>query len=301
MTPPILHSTPRPRDVLREQLRAVGLALRLPGMAAAALLGVATLLVAIRFAGAGGAADFHPELSMLPGMVGLVLPLGVWMGEERFGGGLLWTLPVDRRRHALARVGAGWVWLMAAVALFVLWLLVLALATGGSVAARETLRVLPAAVRAVPGALDPAALRTVRWGPEPLFWLVPFTAATATYLLASAVVLGLRRPLWWVAGILLVLFLVFTAGDVTHAEGVANAPGRLLEPLYFGPYGFDALLTARTESLHTQATLATGETIGVWRALPDPGQWAAATLLWSGAGLAALWAAVSRHRERRRG
>ena len=53
--------------------------------------------------------------------------------------------------------------------------------------------------------------------------------------------------------------------------------------------------------LHTQATLATGRTVTVWRALPDLGQWAAATLLWTGAGLAALWAAASRHRERRRG
>jgi hypothetical protein len=38
----------------------------------------------------------------------------------------------------------------------------------------------------------------------------------------------------------------------------------------------------------------------VWRALPDVGQWAAATLLWTGAGLVALWAAASRHREGRR-
>jgi hypothetical protein len=37
----------------------------------------------------------------------------------------------------------------------------------------------------------------------------------------------------------------------------------------------------------------------VWRALPDLGDWAAATLLWTGAGLIALLAAACRHRERR--
>jgi hypothetical protein len=37
----------------------------------------------------------------------------------------------------------------------------------------------------------------------------------------------------------------------------------------------------------------------VWRALPDLRHWAAATLLWTGAGLMALLAAASRHRERR--
>jgi hypothetical protein len=64
-------------------------------------------------------------------------------------------------------------------------------------------------------------------------------------------------------------------------------------------YGLDALLTARTGSLKTEATLSTGETVVVWRALPDVGQWAAATLLWTSAGLVALGAAASRHRERR--
>jgi hypothetical protein len=38
----------------------------------------------------------------------------------------------------------------------------------------------------------------------------------------------------------------------------------------------------------------------VWRTLPPLAQWAISTFLWLGAGLAALWAAASRHRERRR-
>ena len=301
MTPPTLHATPRPRDVLREQLRAVGLALRGPGLAAAALLGVVTLAAAIRLLGARTAIDFHPELSMLPGMVGALLPIGVWKGEERFGAGVLWSLPVDRRRHALVRVGAGWVWLMAAVAVLVLSLLALSLLSGGSVLAERTVRVLPALPVPAPPALDPAALRAVRWTPNALLWLVPFTAATASYLLASALALGTRHPLRWIVGTLLAPFLLFAFGDLTDAARLKTAIMRVLPRLFEGPYGIDTLFTARAESLHTEVRLTTGETVGVWRDLPDVAQWALTTLLWTGAGALALWAAASRHRERRRG
>jgi hypothetical protein len=298
-----LHPTPQARRVLAEQVRAVALALRWPFIVASALLGAATVLLTIGLLGADAPIDFRPELSMLPGMVGLLLPIAVWHGEARFGASLLWTLPVDRRWHALAKVGAGWVWLMALVALFVIWLLALTLLSGGTVLAEEMLRVLPAALAPVglppaAGSLDPAALQTVRWAPTPLLWLVPFTGATGAYVLASAVPLGVRQPVRWIAGTLLVLFFIFTAGDLTKAAWVARALAGI-EPLYFGRYGFDALLTARTESLKTIATLSTGETVSVWRGVPDLGHWAIATLLWTSAGLIALWAAASRHRERR--
>jgi len=57
--------------------------------------------------------------------------------------------------------------------------------------------------------------------------------------------------------------------------------------------------SARTVNLD-EPTLSTDDRVVVWRALPDVGQWAAATLLWTGAGLVTLWAAASRHREGRR-
>lgn len=304
MTHPALHPTPRPRDVLLEQARAVGLSLRWPAAAAAALVGVVTLLVVTDLPGSGEGMDFRPEHQMLPGVLGLLLPVALWRGEDRSGAGFLWTLPVDRRRHALTRVGVGWGWLMCAVALFVLWQLGVALLTGGSVLAGETLRLVPGSFPDR-GTLDPAALRSVRWTPEPLLWLVPFTAATGTYLLASALALGPRHPLRWMAGAALAVFLFAAASDAAgraaDAEWLVFAPSRLLASLLYGPYGLDALLTARTESLKTLAALPGGETVVVWRGLPDPGRWAAAALLWTGAGLAAVWAAASRHRERRRG
>jgi len=87
--------------------------------------------------------------------------------------------------------------------------------------------------------------------------------------------------------------------EAANAERVADVAELVAKPLLYGPYGLDALFTARTESLHTEALLSTGERVAVWRGLPDLRQWAAATLLWTGLGLAALWAAASRHRERR--
>lgn len=301
---PTLHATPHPRAVLLEQLRAVGLTLRVPALAAAAFFALATLFSISGFIRGGDALDFHPELSMIPAMVGLALPMGVWMGETRFGAGFFQSLPVERRRHTLARVGAGWAWLMAAVALFVLWQLAFVLLSGGNVLAEETVRILPSLTDPARGALAPAALRTVRAAPEPLLWLVPFTAATGTYLLASAAALGLRHPLRWIVGTGLGLFLAFAVisevGLATKADSLAFFPSRMLETLLYGPWGLDTLFTARTESLHTQVRLSTGQTVAVWRALPDVRQWAAATLLWTSAALLALWAAASRHRERRR-
>ena len=128
---------------------------------------------------------------------------------------------------------------------------------------------------------------------------MPFTAATGTYVLASALALGTRNPLRWVVGAVLALFLIGALGDAAGVQALGRAPNGLLQWVLDAPYGFDALLTARTESLRTETVLATGRVATVWRGVPDLGHWAVATLLWTGAGLAALWAAVSRYRERR--
>ena len=296
-----LHATPTPGAVLREQLRTVGLTLRAPAAVAAVLALAMALLIGLGVVESGTRLDFHPEMSMLPAMAGLVLPLAVWWGEQRFGPGFFWTLPVDREAHALTRVCAGWVWLMAAVLAFLLWGLLLALLTGGHVLGEETVRVLPLSPFDAAAGIDPAAVRTVTRVPQPLFWLVPFTAATGTYLLASALALGARRPLRWVAGCILAFFLVLGAVEGTRAVTLRRGLTRGLEAVFSGPYGADALLSGRTESLHTEVTLATGQTVDVWRALPNAGDWALGTLLWTAGGAAALWLAARRHGERRRG
>ncbi|MPY88584.1 MAG: hypothetical protein GEU99_11730 [Luteitalea sp.] len=256
MTSTTFHLTPRTRDVLVAQIRAAGLPPRGPFLAATAVVVLAMLLITIQSLNTGEVIAFHPEHQMWSGIVGLLLPIWVWRGEERFGASFLWTLPVDRWRHALAKVFAGWVWLMGGVALFVLWSLALTLLSGGNILAEETL---------------------------PLLWLAPFTSPTATYLLASAFGLATRHPLRWIVGSVIGFFIVSRVGEVVNAMWLRSVLA-LLESLVEGPYGLDALLTARTTS----------------QALPDVGQWATATLLWTGTGLVTLWAAASRHRESRR-
>jgi len=238
-----LHPTPRRRDVVIEQVRAVGLALRPVALVAAVVVGIVTLLVASE-GGRGAEMQFGSDSWLGTSVVSFLFPFAVWRREKRFGPAFLWTLPVDRRRLALAKVFAGWVWLMTALAVIVGWLLVLTLLS------------------------DATAVRSVLWS-----WLVRFPGATAMYLLGSALVLGLRHPLRWLLG---------TAG-VLYLQGTFNEA--------LGPY---TLLNS--SGFFSAAEDATA----VWRNLPDLARWATTTFLWFGAGLAALWAAVSRHGERRR-
>lgn len=301
MTDSLLHPVPPPRAVMREQLRAVGLALRLPALLAGALLAATTLVAVSEILRAGAPVGFHPERWFIPGLAGALLPIAVWNGERRYGDGFLWLLPVDRRAHALAKVGAGWVWLMAAVAVFVLWLLGLTLLSGGSPLRVETLGMISPGAMAPGGAVDPAAVRPTPWRPEPLLWLAPFTAATAAYLLSSALTLGPRHPLRWVAGSVLGFFLLAAVAEASNSRLLLDLPNQLMGPLVSGRWGLGTLLVAGTEGLKVETLSTTGQRMVVWLGLPDPGPWAAATLLWTAAGLLALWAAASRHRERRRG
>jgi hypothetical protein len=169
----------------------------------------------------------------------------VWRGERPFGAAFLWTLPVDRRRIALARVFAGLVWLTIALAVFVSWLIALALF------AHVPLRGVIARV--------------------------PFVATIAAYLFGSALVLGLRHPLRWLFGSAAVFLLV---GGVSEVFGS-------------GPSAFDRFLS----SIGFVSTVNSGA--NAWLALPDPVRCAIATFLALGGGLAALWLALSRHKENR--
>lgn len=59
------------------------------------------------------------------------------------------------------------------------------------------------------------------------------------------------------------------------------------------------VLSGGVENLQVRHQLPSGDRIVAWRELPTLGRWAAATLLWTGLGLAAVFAAASRHREGR--
>ena len=304
LTPGTAPQLPGWRSVLIEQIRVTGYALRTPVMIMLAIAVFATLMIALRIVSRGLTFDLDAEPSPVYGLIGALLPIVVWARDERFGPGFLWTLPVDRRTHALTKVLAGWLWLMGGVALSVLWLVAITLVSGGDVLPPETINLLTGSSLPVMGVVDPASVQSVRWVPGAFIAVVPFTAATAAYLLASALWLGSRRPLWWVIGAVLAFAFASVASDVASSQlGMVllyRAPERALTWLLENPYGVDAVLTARTATLDTGMSFPNGERVAIWSAMPEMAHWLKATLLWTGAGLVALWAAVSRHREQRR-
>jgi hypothetical protein len=287
--------------VLLEQVRVTWIALRTPALAGIALAAVATL-VALPTITRGGPLNINGWPTWVPGIMGALLPIAVWGKDERFGPGFLWTLPVDRQRLAFTKVIAGWLWLVTGVAVFLSWLFVMARISGEHVLP-QTVNLLESPVPPI-GLVDPVTVRAVHWNPGPLMGLVPFGGASACYLLGSALMLGTRHPLRWVLGA--VMLGVLTAviseplGTGFGMSWLAVAPGRVMELLVGSRYGLDALLTARSETLSTTATLTTAKSMRVWWGVPNLADWGVATLIWTALGAVSLWAAVSRHGERRR-
>jgi hypothetical protein len=245
MTDVALHPAPRWRDVVLPQVAVVGLGLRREALVLAAVLAVGTLLIGADVICGGPGFDSG---EMFPTtLIAFLFPFLVWRSDQRFGPSFLWTLPVDRRRLALAKVLAGWVWLMAALTVFSVWLLALGFLAGA-----------------------PPARTVMR---------VPFTATLALYLFGSALVLGLRHPVRWLLGAAGVLFLMGMLGSVVSRPD--DSEWRYVP-------GSGAFFSA----VNDMAT--------AWRTLPELTRWTLSTFLMFSAGFAVLWAAASRHRDRRR-
>jgi hypothetical protein len=216
-----LHPTPHWQSVAREQLRAVRTALWKEGvifLAALGLLGAAAIGAAVRAAGDPRAhmdMSYEPEASVLVALVGLFIPFGVWRSEDPARRSYHWAMPVPRGPHTLTKAAAGWLWLMAAVAVYVLFIAVLA-----------------AAVAQITG--EPQGDRSVSaWE-----WAVPFTSASVAYLLGSTAVLRSEHPWRWIGGLTIAYFagLAFTdALDVREAE-------QMVERIVGGYYGMQAAL-----------------------------------------------------------
>jgi hypothetical protein len=243
MTEVTLHPTPRWRDVVLEQVRIVGLSLRTMGLLVAAVLGFGTILIVSELV--GGGPGFDSRQTFPTALYSALIPFVMWRNDRPFGPAFLWTLPVDRRRLALARVFAGWLWTMATVGGFILWLYVLALL-----------------------AHAPALEIVMR---------VPVTATATAYLFASALILGVRHPLRWLLAATGVFFLI----------------GGLSEAFGSGPSALDSALSA------SGFVSAVEDAVEAWGVLPGLARWAITTFISLGSGLAALWAAISRHKENR--
>ena len=293
MTDSTVGRLPAMRAVWMEQLRVVGLAIRRE----AALAGmVATLgsLAVIGFSripalqamvdGEMGGLVFDPgesPLVSLPVLAALLLPLVVWKGERRFGDTPLWSMPVDHRRHALLKVAAGWAWLLGILVVALVWATLTTVASGGSLGADEVRLLVLDPAGAIAG--TPGAVESVNWTTPWWEWILPFTSATAAYLLTSTLMLATTRPLFWAAGLWVASAVVVAIGDTWDVSWIERAADFISWQV-----GGDALFTQWVE-------LPTGWT-EQWSLLPTANMWLASSAFWISLGLAGVLVASGRPR-----
>jgi len=261
-----MHTPPRWSDVAVEQIRAVGLRVRVFG---ALLFGAFMLyaFVAIRVAMRDHAAteahirhsvtkfDFTPDISILITYLAMLLPVLIWAEENPKRRTYHLAMPVGRSVHALTKTFAGWVWLITGTAVF--------LAVVVSV---------DAVTSNIEGSATLLATRVAAWE-----WLVPFTAVTISYLLASAAGVGAQTPLIWLVG---PPIIYVSAGMAIGLLGYPHLAESMFT-LFSGNYGAAAALGGRF--------------IAIDAAGPRVTRWLLSTALW-GAAAATLLVAVSRRR-----
>jgi hypothetical protein len=278
--------------LLAKEVRAVGLALSRELTIATALLAgfcVLTAATAIRF---------QERLSLDEGflypalVVALLLPWAVWKGNPPFGHAVLWTLPVRRQNAALAKIVAGALWLVLAMAVALASLSLMALATGGSLGIEEV-RLVAGASGGLAGAAE------TRWATPLWMWLVPFGAALLAYVVSSAALLGLHHPVRWVAGaavaVALIVVLIINLGHDSHVGQLAQ---RIFMVSWGGTFGVDFVLSGGSAALQEDVVRPGVGYVDLWSALPSLGRWATALFAWLGAAFLALALALRRHWER---
>ena len=279
----LAHPLPGAASVFAEQLRVVGLAVRREALALATVLVLIGVLVIFDGLTDGDRANGMPAPPITMIALGALAPFAVWKGEQVFGGAHMWTLPVERRLHALTKVFAGGVWLLAAVAVIQLWILGVALATGG-VLNGEEVRMLVG-----PGGVDD--LTPVRWSTPAWGWATPFTTASICYLIGSAFLVGVRYPLrWGTAAVAAFVALGFITEEVVS--------GGLLQLVFNtmtdGPVGMNEAMGI---GVADEIERPGGGALGLWYRLPTLRGWSLAALAWAALASAMLWVAASRHRE----
>ncbi len=292
MTDSTIGRIPAMKAVWMEQLRVVRLAIRREA-------GLAALVVALGSVAVIGISRlpvlqaifnedmqrlvFDPAESpwmFLPVLAALLLPLVVWKGERRFGDTPLWSMPVDHRRHVLLKVTAGWVWLMAILGAFLVWATLTTLVSGGSLGVDDVRLLLLDAAGASAGVPD--AMEPVNWTTPWWQWVLPFTSASAAYLLASTLVLATARPLFWAAGL-------WVAGAVVLAIGEIWDIGWMQRTTEFVAWYIGG------ESFARGVQLPTGREV-VWTLLPTVQMWMTLSAFWISLGLAGVLMASGRPR-----
>ena len=269
MTSISLHPAPRWRTVAAEQLRAVGLLTRSSGVAFIVLLLVACAIVlgvsvqardlGLRHVGTPNVnVAFAPEASIAFAVIAVLYAFLARQDDDPSRASYHLMMPFDPQVHTLTKVLAGWVWLLAATAICLL-----IIAPLGALSSMIT------------GHPQPAS--GFGWW----VWMVPFTSLTIAYMLASAAVAGSRRPLLWVAGIILLYSGMLLALDWL---GYRDARRTVLT-VFDGEYGVVAALAGRIDRLDTAHL----------QFLPSVERWLGASALWGGLSVVLL-VAMSRRR-----
>jgi hypothetical protein len=281
------NPTPSLGAVAREQLTAVGLALRPEMLALAGLMAVVGTLAVIA-AGTDGKADFDLLDFVFPAFIlGLIAPLGVWKGEGPSRRGYLWSMPVPRRALTLIRVGTGLPWLMLMVAVYLAWGMSVPLLTGGHIVLSEAWE-----LALLEGAPAGTLIRDLGWHGHAWMWLLPFVGATVGYVAGSILPIATDHPWRWVAGLIMAAFLVVAVREVGGDFGLDDAVWKLV----YGEYCFMKLTTG--SDLEMVPPPEGGVNGAMWSSTPDPRGWLTAVALWAAAPAVAVLGLAFRHQER---
>jgi hypothetical protein len=279
-------------SLLGRELSTVGVAISREALLAAAALACLCIFAAVSALRWNLRITAVPELLLAGLPVALILPWLVWKGDPAFGRAFIWTLPVRRQNAALAKIAAGALWLMLAFLVGAAAIAVTALATGGSVGVEEIR--LVGAPRAGLFAATPVPWSTPVW-----MWLVPFGSALLLYLAGSAVLLGIRYPLRWLAGIAVgVILLAVIFENFGNDHPFEDVLDHLFITVMKGSYGFHYALSGGVTNLQHGIDIPGPGAVDLWSALPDACRWLMALGVWLGGASLALALALRRHWER---
>jgi hypothetical protein len=276
MTSISLHPTPSSRTVATEQFRAVGLALRTEALffvGALILLGIIIVGSMMRQLEINPSMHMHVGFSWgLPGaipifLVALLVPFSVWRAEDPSRRAYHWSMPVARGPHTIFKLLSGWLWMMIATVVYLIFVVILA--TLISIITK-----------------DPITL-----GSAPAWeWVVAFTAPTLAYLLTSIAVIGSDHAWRWIGGLLISYWvLVGVLGSFGMSElSVA------LRSISDGAYGLNAALFGSVRNASNAIVIGVARNPASHVSMSN---WLVAMPLWIiGAGIAVTIASY-RHRD----
>ncbi len=270
----------KPAAVAEAQLCAAGLAVRPALLVGGGIVVAVTLISLLQVMGIGAARAHRGSFSFAPVdtwplvLVGLFFPLAVWRGDGPSSRDYHRSMPVGERFHSLTRVIAGWVWLMAALAGFILWGWMLNRLAGGAFGVERAVQITTSGgVRVRSEVVTPFPLWT---------WLIPFVHATVAYLLGSLVALRADRPWMVFGGIILSYGLLVSLLQAVGAQTLGNALGSI----WSGRYGLRAALAFPRQGPGLALFPARQWTAG------DTFTWLAAAVAWGGAAVVAVAASL---------